>query len=161
MIDKKGRLFGIINIIDLLVLLIVGLILIFGITRMGSSGVVSTGSTTKQGIVNYEIADVRQVTVDQIQVGDPVYHYDKGTYIGEISNVTVEPFRERIDYNGRWIEADVPRKFVVQVEVTADLVENDEFYTAGGEQTRVGIQYRLKNKKFASFGVCTDIDVTE
>lgn len=158
-LDKRGRLFGKLNIIDLLVLLIVGAILIFGISRMGS-GVVTQGQSIN-GTVTYEIADVRQMTVDQINVGDPVYHYDKGTYIGTISGVDVQPFRERIDYNGRWVEADVPRKFVVLLDVDATMTESDEFYLAGGEQTRVGIQYRLKNKNFASFGVAVDINIQE
>ncbi len=158
-LDRKGRLFGILNIIDLAVLLIVGAIIIFGFSRM-DSGIVTT-SETKTGTVTYEIADIRQVTVDQINVGDPVYHYDKGTYIGTISNVEIQPFRERIDYNGRWVEADVPRKFVALIDVEAELTESEEFYTAGGEQTRVGIQYRLKNKNFASFGVCVDLEVAE
>lgn len=158
-LDKRGKLFGIINLIDLFVLLIIGAILIFGISRMGS-GVVSTAET-KQGLVTYEISDVRDVTVNQIKVGDPVYHYDKGTYIGDISSVEVEPFRDVIDYNGRWIEADVPKKFVVTIGVSADLEENKDFYTAGGEQTRVGIQYRLKNKNFASFGTVIDVSITE
>lgn len=158
-LDKKGRLFGIINVIDLAVLLILLAVIAFGISRMGK-GVV-TQTDTKKGVITYEIADIRQPTVDQLIVGDPVYHYDKGTYIGEISNVTVNPFRERMDYNGRWVEADVPRKFVALVEVTADLEETDKYYTAGGEQTRIGIQFRLKNKNFASYGVVVDMQVQE
>lgn len=159
LIDGKGRLFGIINIIDLLVLLAVLALAVFGVSRMGK-GIVTT-SATKEGIVTYEISDIRQVTVDQIQLGDPVYHYDKGTYIGEIVDVNIEPFKERVDYNGRWIEAEVPRKFLAQIKVKANLEETDQYYTAGGEQTRVGIQFRLKNKKFASFGVVTNMEITE
>ncbi len=158
-IDGKGRLFGIINIIDLLVILALVVLIAFGFSRMGK-GIVST-TATKEGIITYEIADIRQATVDQIQVGDPVYHYDKGTYIGEIVDVKIEPFKERIDYNGRWLESEVPRKFVALVDVKANLEETDQYFLAGGEQTRVGIQFRLKNKKFASFGVVLDLEIAE
>lgn len=158
-VDNKGRLFGIINIIDLLVLLAVVALVVIGVSRMGK-GIVTT-STTKEGIVTYEISDIRQVTVDNIIVGDPVYHYDKGTYIGEIVDVRIEPLKEKVDHNGRWIEAEVPRRFVALVDVKANLEETDQYYVAGGEQTRVGIQFRLKNKNFASFGVVMGIEVAE
>lgn len=158
-VDNKGRLFGIINIIDLLVLLAVVALVVIGVSRMGK-GIVTT-SMTKEGIVTYEISDIRQVTVDNIIVGDPVYHYDKGTYIGEIVDVRIEPLKEKVDHNGRWIEAEVPRRFVALVDVKANLEETDQYYVAGGEQTRVGIQFRLKNKNFASFGVVMGIEVAE
>lgn len=158
-VDNKGRLFGIINIIDLLVLLAVVALVVIGVSRMGK-GIVTT-STTKEGIVTYEISDIRQVTVDNIIVGDPIYHYDKGTYIGEIVDVRIEPLKEKVDHNGRWIEAEVPRRFVALVDVKANLEETDQYYVAGGEQTRVGIQFRLKNKNFASFGVVMGIEVAE
>lgn len=158
-IDKKGKLFGFINIIDLLVLLVVLAILVFGAKRIGSGKVSQTA--TKEAFVTYEISEIRQLSVDQIKVGDPIYHYDKGTYIGVIEEVNVEPYRDVIDYNGRWVEADVPRKFVAAVKVKANIEETDQYYVAGGEQTRVGIQYRLKNKNFAAFGTVTNVEIAE
>lgn len=158
-VDNKGRLFGIINIIDLLVLLAIVALVVIGVSRMGK-GIVTT-SSTKEGIVTYEISDIRQVTIDNIKIGDPVYHYDKGTYIGEIVDVKIEPFKEKVDHNGRWIEAEVPRRFVALVDVKTNLEETDQYYVVGGEQTRVGIQFRLKNKNFASFGIVMGIEVAE
>lgn len=158
-IDKKGRLFGKINIIDLLVLIIVVGLIAFGAKRMGSGKV--SQSATKEALVTYEIAEIRQLAVDQIKVGDPLYHYDKGTYIGTIESVEVEPFRDIIDYNGRWVEADVPRKFVANVTVKANIEETDQYYLVGGEQSRVGVQFRLKNKNFAGFGTVIDVKVED
>ncbi|MDO5028673.1 MAG: DUF4330 domain-containing protein [Bacillota bacterium] len=156
-IDKKGKLFGLINIIDLLVLVIVVGLLAFGAKRMGSGSV--SQSETKEALVTYEISEIRQLSVDQIKPGDPLYHYDKGTYIGTIENVDVEPYREKVDYNGRWVEAEVPKKFVATVTVKANIEETDQYYLVGGEQTRVGIQFRLKNKNFAAFGTVIDVEV--
>lgn len=158
-LDKRGRLFGIINIIDLIVIILLVGILIVGFGRK-DTGIVSQAET-KEAIVTYEIQEIRQITVDQIKVGDPVYHYDKGTYIGEIVNVEVRPFTEEVDYKGKWIDAEVPNKYTANVEVKATIEENDLYYTVGGEQTRVGAQFRLKNKNFTSFGFCIDIDVIE
>lgn len=158
-IDKKGKLFGIINIIDLFILIVLGSIIVFGVSRMRGPQVVSSG--TKEGIIRYEISDVRDITVENIKVGEPIYHYDKGTYIGEIARMDVRPLKEKLDYEGEWINAVVPERYIVTIDVKADINENDQYYTAGGEQTRVGIQYRIKNKSFASFGVCIGVEITE
>ena len=158
-IDKKGKLFGKINIIDLLVLIIVVGLIAFGAKRMGSGKV--SQSETKEALVTYEIAEIRQLSVDQIKVGDPLYHYDKGTYIGTIESVDVEPYRDVLEYNGRWVEAEVPKKFVANIVVKANIEETDQYYLVGGEQTRVGIQFRLKNKNFAAFGTVLDVKVED
>lgn len=158
-IDKKGKLFGKINIIDLLVLIIVVGLIAFGAKRMGSGKV--SQSETKEALVTYEIAEIRQLSVDQIKVGDPLYHYDKGTYIGTIESVESEPYRDVLEYNGRWVEAEVPKKFVAKVVVKANIEETDQYYLVGGEQTRVGIQFRLKNKNFAAFGTVLDVKVED
>lgn len=158
-LDKKGRLFGVINIIDLVVILLLVGILIVGFGRR-DTGIVSQAET-KEALVTYEVQEIRQITVDQIKVGDPLYHYDKGTYIGEIVNVEVKPFTEKVDHRGEWIDAEVPNRYVAEVQVKATIEENDLYYTVGGEQTRVGAQFRLKNKNFTSFGFCVAIDIIE
>ena len=159
MIDKKGRIFGFINIIDLAVLLIIVAIIVVGINRMDGPQISAT--ETKKGIVTYEISDIRDLTVDRIHVGDPIYHYDKSTYIGEIIEVDVEDYYDVIEGQGEWINAPVPDKYRATVTVKADIEENDQFFTVGAEQTRVGIQYRLKNKNFSSFGTCINIEIVE
>lgn len=159
MIDKKGKLFGLINIIDLAVLLALIAIVAVGLKRMEGPQVSAT--INKKGIVTYEISDVRQVTVDNIQEGDPLYHYDKNVYIGDILTKEVRPYTEEVEYEGQWINAEVPGKFSVIIEVDAEVQENDQFYTVGGEQTRVGIPYRMKNKSFAAFGTCFGVEIVE
>ena len=159
MIDKKGRLFGFINIIDLGVLIAILAIIVVGVKRMDGPQVSAT--INKKGIVTYEISDIRDITVDSIHVGDPVYHYDKNVYIGEIIKKDVSPYTEETEWEGQWIKSEVPDKYVVVIEVEADVEENDQYYTVGGEQTRVGIQYRMKNKSFASFGTCLGVEIVE
>lgn len=156
-IDNKGRLFGIINVIDLAVILIFAAILIFGVSRMSKNTV--TSRETKTAVVTYEISDVREITVNSINVGDPIYHYDKGTYIGTIVSKDVQNYKDVTENNGEWVNADVPGKYSVTIEVEAQIEETDQFYLVGGEQTRVGNQFRLKNKNFTSFGTCFGVSI--
>lgn len=156
-IDNKGRLFGLINILDLAVLIIVGGILFFGFSRMNKNTIAK--KETKSADITYEVKNVRQVTVDAIKVGDPIYHYDKGTYIGKIISKDVKPYAEEVEYEGKFVMSDIPEKYVVTIVVQADIEETDQYYSAGGEQSRVGAEFRIKNKEFASWGTVMNIEV--
>ena len=156
-INEKGKLFGIINIIDLSILLIIGIILVGGISRMKTQPTI--GSNKIDGIITFEAANIKMVTVDSINVGDPVFNYEKGTYIGEIIEVSQEPYKEYIDFNGEWVDAEVPEKYVVEYKVKSEMSDSSDALIVGGEQVRVGSQFRLKNKKATYFGTVLDIEV--
>lgn len=158
-INEKGKLFGIINIIDLLVILIIALLVVGGVKRVKTSRP-DMVSETKKATVTIEVSEVRKPTVDGLVVGDPIYHYDKGNYFGKIVDVKVEPYREPVESgDGKWINAEVPDKYVATLTVEADAVETPDVIIIGGEQTRIGHQFRLKNKKVAVFGTILGVEV--
>ncbi|SRR5690554_3372372 len=154
-INDKGKIFGIINIIDLTAILIIALVAIGGYQRLKSQPIV-VNETTK-AIITIEVSNVRMPTVENIVVGDGIYHYDKGTYIGEITEVKYEPYTEPLEKDGQWINAPIPDKYVAIFKVEANARDNPDVIVAGGEQTRVGAQFRLKNKKATFFGTVLDI----
>ena len=158
-INEKGKLFGIINIIDLTVLLVVGLILVGGAKRMKSKPIIVNDET--KAIITYEVSEIRMVSVENIVVGDPIYHYDRGGYIGEIIETSYEPYREPVEFNGQWVDAEVPNKYVVTFKVKANVKNNPDVIIVGGEHTRIGTQYRLKNKRIAFFGTVVEMEVLD
>lgn len=157
-IDKKGKLFGIINIIDLVVILLVALLVYGGVTRLKQSPV--SEAENKKALVTLEISDVRMASVDGIEVGDPLYHYDRGTLFGTIVDKKVEPYREPVESgDGSWILAEVPEKYVVTLTVEANAKESEDVVIIGGEHTRIGTQFRLKNKKVAVMSTILGVEV--
>lgn len=158
-INEKGKLFGLINIIDLAVVLILGLLVVGGAMRMKTKPIVVSESSKAN--ITYEVSDIRMVSVDNINVGDPLYHYDKGDFIGTIIEKEVEPYTEPLEKDGEWINAEVPGKYVVTFKVEADVKDNPDVIVVGGEQTRVGIQYRMKNKNIAFFGTALGMEVLD
>lgn len=156
-INEKGKLFGIINIIDLTVLLILGLLVVGGTVRMRNKPIVA--SEPSKAIISFEVSDVRMVTVENIVEGDPLYHYDKGGFIGTIKEVTYEPYMDKVEYNGKWVNAEVPGKYVVKFKVEADVKDNPDVIVAGGEQTRIGVEFRVKNKRIAVFARVMDLEI--
>lgn len=157
-IDKKGKLFGIINIVDLVVVLLVALLIYGGVTRLKKSPVAE--ADTKKALVTVEISNVRMASVDGIEVGDPLYHYDRGTLFGTIVDKEVEPYREPVESgDGRWILAEVPEKYVVTLTVEADARDSENVVIIGGEHIRIGTQFRLKNKKVAVMSTILGVEV--
>lgn len=156
-VNEKGKLFGIINVIDLAVLLILALVIIGGASRLKGKPIIVNEDS--KAIITFEVSDVRMATVENIIVGDPIYHYDKGGYIGDIIDVKVEPYKEPVESNGQWINAEIPEKYVATFTVEADIRDNPDVIVAGGEQTRIGVQFRVKNKRIAFFGTVMKIEV--
>lgn len=158
-INEKGKLFGIINIIDLTVLLVMALLVVGGIQRMKSRPIVV--DETSKALITYEVSDVRIMSVENIVEGDDLYHYDRGGYVGKIVEVDYEPYKEPVELNGQWVDAEVPNKYVVTFTVEADVKDNPDVVLVGGEQTRIGTQYRLKNKRIAFFGTVIGMEVLD
>lgn len=157
-INEKGKLFGIINIIDLGAILIIALLIGGGAKRMKKNPGIA--AETKKAFITVEVSDIRTPTVDGIVIGDPLYHYDKGERIGEIIDKKVENYKEPVESgDGKWISADVPDKYVVLMTVEADVKENPDVVIAGGEQIRIGTQFKLKNRNVAVMGTILGVEV--
>lgn len=84
-LDDRGRLFGKVNIVDLLVLLVIIAVVVFAVVRMTGGS-----SKTVPVKVTYVVEAVRQATVDALQAKGDVT--DEGsTYLGEVKDVVVTP----------------------------------------------------------------------
>lgn len=156
-INEKGKLFGIINIIDLSVLLILALLVVGGASRLKTRPIVATATTP--ATITFEVSDVRLATVEGIKEGDPIYHYDKGGYIGIIENVTYEPYKEPVEVDGKWVNMEVPEKYVATFKVDAEVKNNPDVIVAGDEQIRIGVEFRVKNKNIAFFARVMGIEL--
>ena len=91
-IDKKYRLFGVINVIDLLVVvaLLVGGLVVYRLLWGGTTAAVPTA---KLKDIEYTIYcnPMREYRDGQIRVGDPVSTKTSGKTIGTVSAVTSRP----------------------------------------------------------------------
>lgn len=158
-IDEKGKLFGFINIIDLLVIVIIVLLVAGGYKRAVKTKPEMV-TKDKDALVVVEIPEVRKATVDAIDVGDELYHYDKGEYFGKIIDKKVENYKEPVESgDGRWILSEVPEKYNVILTVEGSAVETPNFIKIGGEEIRVGTQFKMKSKKVAFMGTIFEVNV--
>ncbi|MDD7352213.1 DUF4330 domain-containing protein [Peptoniphilus sp. AGMB00490] len=157
-IDKKGRLFGLINIVDLLVIILILALVAVGVKRFGTKAAVGEAST-KKGVITAEVKDVRDVTANNIKVGDKIFDYDKGTYLGKIVAAEVEPYKDKTEYQGKFYNSEVPGKYRVIMTIDADVKETEDFYQVGTEQIRIGAEMRIKNKNITTFMTILGIEL--
>ena len=163
MIDEKGRLFGKINIVDLLVILVViiaAVVLGMKFLKPGSSGVVGGGSTTTH--VEYT------VLVESVQPA--VYESIKENYIpstlmasgelldGQVTSVTAAPHEDVVSVDTTDGTVELPAdKDLLDLTFTVECnVSNAITTEIGTQEVRVGKNHIVKTDKFELTGVVTD-----
>lgn len=95
MIDKNGKLFGKINIIDLLIILIIIAALVFAVLKAtGSIGVetIFNGNQITQKVrITFYGSYVNDFLPDCLTIGDPVKQYETLLDLGTLTSFSSEP----------------------------------------------------------------------
>ncbi len=155
MLDKKGRLFGKVSVVDILVVLVVIIMIVgafFALRKINNKEVLTENKALFQTNavetleVSMRLDEVRQMTVDGFEVGDDVYLVDTKKFFGVISGVTTEPATRLIyDDNGAPHYAPVPDYFRVTLKI--DVPGNrlkDGFYTSDNIKIVNGSELEIK-----------------
>ena len=136
-IDDKGRLFGIINIIDLFISILLIVLIGFGaykIFRVNPTVAVNTQKVT----MVYFIQEVRDVTYNAIEEGEIAKDYDKNSVYGKIIKKEALPAKKMAETaDGRFVEAEIPNRFDVKIYIEGDAVISKTGVYMGGQEVRV------------------------
>ncbi len=149
MLDKKGKLFGKVSIVDIFVVLII-LVMLAGSYVVYQKVSNKTVLTENKGLVSSGVQDslevtmrlkeVRQMTMDALSVGDVVYMEETHKYLGKITEIAQTPATRLIySLDGTSVMAEVPERFdvLLKVNVPGSRLE-DGFYTANNIQLVYG-----------------------
>ncbi|AMA72035.1 MULTISPECIES: DUF4330 domain-containing protein [Aneurinibacillus] len=153
-IDQKGRIFGVINILDLFLILLLIAALIFAGLKFTKSEEIAIGPTTQKEVtyVLYNSAE-HPFVVDQIKKGDIIKDKDKGLKIGEVVNVEKKPGKVAVTTaDGRMVMSTVPEKYSVYITVKTKAAisgstavgEGDNPLLAGSKLTIKGPRYMIE-----------------
>lgn len=152
LIDEKGRLFGKLNIIDLLIIFIViggfvGVSWKLGlIKKMGAQSV-----STKKPIVKIWIKKVSNYTADAIVAsqGDTLSDVKTNDPIGKIIAIDVKPAKETAaDSTGKWVLSEVPeqKEIFITMEAASPLVKGN--VKLSSKDAKIGVELVVKGMKF-------------
>ncbi len=160
-IDEKGKLFGIVNIIDLFISLMLIVLIGFGaykVLKVNPTVVVNTQKVT----MVYFIQEVRDVTYNAIEVGETAKDYDKNTVYGKIVKKEALPATKMVSTaDGKVMEAEIPDRFDVKIYIEGDAVVSKTGVYMGGQEVRVGYTASVKGRKFGTRGFIFDVIINE
>lgn len=151
LMDSRGRLFGLINIIDLLVILaIVAAGYGFLHSRLAARGLAELRGKEQTIEVTFVVSNVRPATVNVIKPGDRVNDSRTNTYLGEVVSVDVRPAEIAVQGpDGRIYESTSQTRKDVWVTLRGPGRVSPNAILLGSTEVRIGAQVSLKTNIYA------------
>ena len=157
-INKEGKLFGKISIIDIVVVIAIA-VLAFGLyARFGSDE--ATVSTQKQQIEYIVLVKgVRICTIEALQQKGPVTNTTTKEAAGEITEVTFEDAVDSRELtNGTIVETPLPERYTATVKICVDgSVNQSGYYTSTNQSINIGSTLFFTSKYANTSGVIIDV----
>lgn len=148
LINKEGKFFGKISIIDILVIAAIILLGVGLFVKFGTSGTNLVASTNEKIEYTLQVDAVRMYTVEALQGGGPVSDATTKEEMGKIVDVTYEPAQKRVDMaDGTFQMVVIPEEYDVTVTVEVEGKVSDKgFYTKGNKFLAAGSSYTINSK---------------
>lgn len=149
LVDDRGRLFGLVNLVDAVVVLLVLALAGAGAYKVMAlrAGPVRTPRTVELTLLAPE---VRQATVAVVQEGARVWEHDSSAPFGVIARVEVRPATEHLATpDGRWVLAELPERYDLLVTLRVPALVSEEAITVGRMETRIGTRLIIKTAVFS------------
>ncbi len=164
-IDEKGRLFGKINLLDLVVVLFVVVIIGFIGSKLVSnpeSYAVSQGDNVKKMYVTVKCQLVTDSFANSIQPGDKLLAQNAYTG-GEVYSIdSIEPAEYTgVDDKGQVVISKHPYLKDVTVTLVTDQNIESPVLKVNGQEARVGVKIFFKTQKVESSSLIMDITFDE
>ena len=141
-IDEKGRLFGVLNIIDLCIILFAAVVAAVVIMFLSNNSTIN--NATKNHRITIEVLAVEKDLCDAIEVNKRVYDRVQNKPLGTLVDVRIEP---AVEYNisretGEHVKSYVPDMYNVELDI--DATSSEDLY--------VGKMMSVETKDFTAAG---------
>ncbi len=148
LIDEKGKLFGIINIIDLCIL-IFGALVVAVVVMFFSANTTMDGAV-KQTKITIEVTAIEKDLCDVMRPHKNIFDRVQNKSLGRLVDVKIEPSEE---YNisietGEHVKSEVPDRYDAILEIEAE----------SAEDLYVGKRMSVETKDFTAAGYIIDIE---
>lgn len=163
MIDKNGKLFGKINIIDLLIILVIIAAAIFLVAKMGGTESGDVGGTeTGKVTLTFFGDDAPSEVDDKIEIGSPAFEDTTNINFGTVTGCTVEDaYKWSATADGTIVKVPVANTSFVTITVEADAVITDSGVVLGDKTYSIGAQYAMHFGQTKVWARLTDISIAK
>ena len=150
MIDKNGKLFSRISVIDLILIIVVVLACIGVAVKMSGAGKVAQVKSDTKFYVTFKVEGVRQYSIDAVSKGD-VFYEKNGPLLGTVSDVTYNQYTEvATKVDGTSQLSISPEKYDLYITLLCEGKESDTgFYISGTRQVAHGSEVKIKSMKLS------------
>ena len=157
-IDERGRLFGLISFIDVIVLAVVIVIAVAVFTKFNAKESPVTTTSTVNVTYTIKVPMIRQKTVNLIRPGDKLYN-ESGIYIGTITGVEAadSEFIESL-VDGTFVKAKVYERYDVIMTIEAPCSHsNGRYYADRVFELNANAELWVQTKYVITSGFITSI----
>ncbi|HHY70538.1 MAG TPA: DUF4330 domain-containing protein [Thermoanaerobacterales bacterium] len=157
LIDSKGKVFGLINIIDLLViLLIVAVVGRFTLKQKQKSA----GAVTTNIEVVLHVKEVRDATTNVVKMGDIVKETKSNAVLGKVMNVEIKPSDTLVETaDGRIVVYPNPVYKDMLITLVGSGSAGENAIVLGSNEIRVGTSLQLKTNMYSVTTTVMSINV--
>ena len=146
-IDEKGRLFGKLNLIDLLVIVLILAVVFVAVWKLGGSKAAEAATSEKHELkytVLFEDVPADVCDFAAAQEGAQL------TNSGKLIDAYIVSAAAEQAENGH---------FTLRVTVSADATYSGYVYKVGSQEVRVGYEYIVKTSEFEMTGIISGMEV--
>ncbi len=148
-INEKGKLFGVINVIDLVILVAVILVAAAAVYKFAGPKVGEAIAPKSDMYVSMRIRgamDYLEAELSKMQPGDKLVA-GNGFVDAEVVSVSSIPYLSAANTaDGKFVTAADPQKYDVIVTVKAEQSKTDPIYKIGTQEVRIGRGFILKTQ---------------
>ncbi len=151
-IDEKGRLFGRVSVIDIIVI-IIAVVLVFAVyAKFHSNERISTMKNTDTVTYVFSVKGVREGIPDAIRVGDSFYDEENDVCLGKIVDMqTSDAVRVVQKTDGTQAEGPVEGRYDVLFTVEAECqIMNGRYYAGRTDEINVNSEKKIYTR-YAKF----------
>lgn len=157
-IDEKGKIFGLVNIVDFIIILVV-------LLAAGGAYYKFSNKTEQAKPVSVEfqvmIPHIRPELAQAIKVGDKMVQGNSYTGV-TVKDVQIKPgYSVNVDARGQRVESTEPFLKDVYVTNTGTTTLTSATITMGGQDIRVGKDYYVKSRDYELKGTIIKMEVKE
>lgn len=158
-IDEKGRLFGKISIVDILVIIIAVVLVAAVYVKFHSNERTSTLKDLETVTYVYSIEGVREGVPASIKVGDGLYDQENDVCLGKITDMQVEEATKPVQLtDGTYVDGPVQDRYDVLLTVEAQCqIMNGRMYADSIDEINVNGEKKAYTKYAMFVGTITEI----
>lgn len=160
-IDNRGRIFGKINLIDFMLILVVLVAIAFGVYKLTKEDIAII-PTEKNVVVQFYGNALYPFILENMKEGDLVRTLDTNDVIGRIVKITPGDAINLVPTaDGRTVKSVIPDKYSVYIDVEGKAKVVNEILYAGNTPLLVGNELKIKGTSFTMFTVMSKVQTVD